>query len=267
MRRPSPVAASRGWFWVAIVLAFLLLKQIDSCGTAPGTQPKSAKLKNPIERILSTGGAEQREGTAAAILVDTSGSMEDPVADADGINKPKIEIARRAVVASIRRFADFAQQNPGKPVLVAVYEFSRRNRQPSCRRIIDLAAPDAALAAVAVNKMVPDGGTPIGDAMITAKRDLDASGMSHRHILVVSDGQNNVGYSPGDVALAIARQADKDRASIYFVAFDVEANTFNAVKEAGGLVLAASSETDLNQTLDFIVTGKILVEQPSSPAR
>jgi len=76
--------------------------------------------------------------------------------------------------------------------------------------------------------------------------------------------RNNKGYSPGAVADAIARQPQEDRASVYFVAFDVSAERFNSVKEAGGLVLEAADERELNQTMDFILTGRILVEQPTT---
>ena len=36
---------------------------------------------------------------------------------------------------------------------------------------------------------------------------------------------------------------------------------FNAVKDSGGLVLAASNETDPERDLDYLLTGKILAEQ------
>jgi len=98
--------------------------------------------------------------------------------------------------------------------------------------------------------------------MIEAKRELDATALSRRHVLVVSDGMNNRGYSPGAVALAMAEQPETSRTGVYFIAFDVDASVFNPVKDAGGLVLTASSETDLNQMIDFILTGKILAEQP-----
>jgi len=112
--------------------------------------------------------------------------------------------------------------------------------------------------------MRAEGDTPIGDAMIKVKRDVDATGLSKRHILVITDGENTKGYSPADVTRAILSQAEKDRASIYFVAFDVAASTFNSVRDSGGLVLAASNETDLKGTLDYLLTGKILAEQHES---
>ena len=52
--------------------------------------------------------------------------------------------------------------------------------------------------------------------------------------------------------------------SNYFVAFDVAAAKFNSVRDSGGLVLAASNESDLKSTLDYLLTGKILVEQPTA---
>jgi len=224
-----------------------------------GRNPLDDMLKRPDQVTL-------REGIAAAILVDTSGSMEDQVVGTDGSSERKIIIARRAVIDLIRQFEDFADKHPDRPVLVGIYEFSSRDRQPHCRNLLMLGPPDLRGADAAVEQMTPRGGTPIGDAMIRAKRDLNLTGMSRCHILVVTDGKNNKGYSPGAVAEAIARQPDEDRTSVYFVAFDVKADRFNTVRDAGGLVLEAANERELNQTMDFILTGRILVEQPATPA-
>ncbi len=223
--------------------------------------------RNPLDEMLKPAQPVSRqEGIAAAILVDTSGSMEDQVVGNDGVSIQKIAVARRAVVDLIRQFEQYAARNSDRPVRVGVYEFSSRDRQPHCRSVIPIGPPDLATAEAAVEQMIPRGGTPIGDAMIKAKHDLDLIGLSRRHILVVTDGKNNKGYSPGAVADAIAHQPQEDRASVYFVAFDVAAERFNAVREAGGLVLEASNERELNQTMDFILTGRILVEQPTTPA-
>jgi len=46
------------------------------------------------------------------------------------------------------------------------------------------------------------------------------------------------------------------------VAFDVAASTFNPVRDAGGVVMAAANESELTSTLDYVLKGKILVEQP-----
>jgi hypothetical protein len=80
------------------------------------------------------------------------------------------------------------------------------------------------------------------------------------HILVVTDGENNKGYAPSDVVAAIGRLPEASRASVYFVAFDVAADVFKPVRDAGGLVLPAANEAELQQTLDFVLSGRILVE-------
>ena len=244
----------------------LLLLLLAALAAACEIQPSATgpfQGRNPLEEQLRPpAGVERREGVAAAVLMDTSGSMEEGVAGADGNKVEKIVIARRAVTSLVRQFEEYAQKNPGRAVVVGVYEFSTRDSLPHCRVVIPIGPPDSQAASEAVERMVPAGGTPIGDAMILAKRDLDRWGMTRRHMLVITDGKNNKGYSPGAVADVLSRQDEADRAAVYFIAFDIEAERFSAVKEAGGLVMAAANERDLNQTIDFILTGKILAEQP-----
>jgi hypothetical protein len=83
---------------------------------------------------------------------------------------------------------------------------------------------------------------------------------------VITDGENTIGYLPGDVARVIAEEPEADRAGIDFVAFDVDAEAFDPVKEAGGLVLSAGSEKQLSDALDSIVTGRIFVPPPPEPS-
>lgn len=247
-------------------LVLLALACLEPACQLQGPESGSYRGRNPLdERLEFRQPAESQEGIAAAILVDTSGSMEDDVPGVDNAGTAKIVIARRAVTNLIRQFEEFAQKNPDKRIKVGVYEFSSRGDQPHCRQVVALGPPDSGKAADALERMIPEGGTPIGDAMIRAKLDLDRTGMSRRHMLVVTDGKNNKGYSPGDVASAIARQPEEGRVSLYFVAFDIGADRFSRVKDAGGLVLEAANERDLNQTMDFILTGKILAEQPMTP--
>ena len=59
----------------------------------------------------------------------------------------------------------------------------------------------------------------------------------------------------------IARRPEAERPSIYFVAFDIEASRFSAVRDAGGLVLAAANAKELNDTLDTLLRVKILIEK------
>jgi hypothetical protein len=200
-----------------------------------------------------------RDGVAAAILIDVSGSMKQSAGNTD--KTPKIEIARRAAIDLVDQFARYATDNPTEPVMLAIYEFSSRSGEPDTRAIIQMGAPDRSTAERAVAKMRADGGTPIGDAMIVGKKALDATGLSRRHLLVVTDGENTDGSKPADVAAAIAKRPDAERPSIYFVAFDIDASRFNGVRDAGGLVLGAGTGKALGETLDSLLRGKILIER------
>jgi hypothetical protein len=63
------------------------------------------------------------------------------------------------------------------------------------------------------------------------------------------------------VAVGIGKRPDAERPAIYFVAFDVDANRFSGVRDAGGVVLSAANAVELNNTLDSLLRGKILVEK------
>jgi hypothetical protein len=201
-----------------------------------------------------------KEGLAAAIVIDVSGSMRDRVRSADG-RQPKIEIARRAAMDLVDQFVRYAEEHKDEPVLLGVYEFSERHDEPDCRPVIPMSAPDRQRAVAAIARLRADGGTPIGNAMIAAKRELDATGLSRRHLLLVTDGENTDGYAPDRVAAAIGRRPEAERPSMYFVAFDIDARRFDDVKEAGALVLGAADARELNDTLDTLLRGRILIEK------
>lgn len=213
------------------------------------------------EELVPASAPAQREGLAAAIVIDVSGSMDDDVRDESGRRQPKIEIARRAARDVVNQFARYAEDHPDEPVLLGLYEFSERSGEPDCRPVIAMAPPDRARAENALRSMQARGGTPIGNAMIAAKRELDATGLSRRHLLVVTDGENTDGFEPEAVAAAINRRPEMERPSLYFVAFDIDARRFEQVREAGTLVLGAADAKDLNATLDSLLRGKILLEK------
>lgn len=224
---------------------------------------------NPLKIALEApADIERRPGVGVAVLVDVSGSMNQPVQGADGRMRLKIDVARRSVLGLLGQCATFAKANPERNVQVGVYEFSMRDRQAACRAVIPIGPLDLAAAQGAVGNMHPGGSTPIGNAIIQAKRDLDRTGLSRLHILTVTDGENNQGYDPADVVNAMMTLPEESRASVYFIAFDIGADRFKSISDAGGLVLAAANETELQQTLDYILTGKILAEQPQvTPAK
>jgi Mg-chelatase subunit ChlD len=186
--------------------------------------------------------------------------MRDRV-ESGGGREPKIEIARRAARDLVEQFARYAEEHRDEPVQLGVYEFSERPGEPDCRPVVPMGPPDRVRAGNAIGQLRADGGTPIGNAMIAAKRELDATGLARRHLLVVTDGENTDGHEPERVAAAIGRRPEAERPSIYFVAFDIDARRFDDVREAGGLVLGAANAKELNETLDMLLRGKILIEK------
>jgi len=236
---------------------------LGSRDRGPNNDEDPAADLSAIERDLTppAGGAAPREGIAAIVLMDVSGSMADSVKGANGPPRPKIDIAREAARALVGQFAAYAAVHPDEPVLVGLLEFS--DRPPSAtREVIPLSPADPARADEALARLRPDGGTPIGDAIVEGKRALDRSGLTRRHLLVVTDGENTDGREPEDVMRALSRRPEQERPSVYFVAFDIAASRFDAVREAGGLVLAAANAEELDKTLGALLSGKILVEGP-----
>lgn len=228
-------------------------------------QSAPAPALNPVLRVLQPPtGVARSEGVAIALLMDTSGSMNSRPRNG---GEAKIVTARASAVEVVRKAETFAKAHPDKKVLLGVYEFSVRNHEALCRNVMPLQAPDAAAASARVGAMKPLGGTPIGDAIIAAKRDLDATGLTRAHIIVVTDGENNHGYGPADVLNAISNLDEPWRAAVYFVAFDVDAGVFAPLRDAGGLVLPAANAQELQSALDYILSGKILVEQPAAPEK
>ncbi len=256
------VALAAAVIWVAFIAQF---GQSGPEREAADADAERARIERRIERIdedlapsgTAPGADDAKDGIAALVVMDVSGSMADPVQQG---GRPKIEIARRSALALIQQFADYATAHPGEPVLVGLYEFSGVSGEDT-REVIPLSPADPQRAQDALAGMRARGGTPIGDAMIEGKRVLDRSGLTRRHLLVVTDGENTDGREPEDVMAALSRRPPEERPSVYFVAFDIAANRFDSVRDAGGLVLAAGNERELNDTLSSLLTGKILVEE------
>jgi Mg-chelatase subunit ChlD len=245
---------------VAVIVGVAWLSRSRSTERAEAPAPDLERIER-LDRELGTLPGELAEGIGAVVLMDVSGSMADPVRDG-GVDRPKIDVARRAALAVIEQFARYAEAHPEEPVRVGLYEFSARRGEPAARPVIPLSSADPPAAKSALAGMRAAGGTPIGDALVAGKRALDASGLSRRHLLLVTDGENTDGRDPAEVMAALARRPERERPSVYFVAFDIKASRFDAVREAGGLVLGAADARELDATLGALLTGRILVEGP-----
>jgi Mg-chelatase subunit ChlD len=227
---------------------------------ASQAEREAAALAEKVEaRLAPPPGTTWKDGLAAVVLVDVSGSMHDRI---KGERRRKIEAAQAAANDLVGAFARYAAAHKDTPVVVGVYEFSARQGVPSAREVVPLGPPNPGAAREVIDGMKTGGGTPIGDAMIDARVALDRSGLARRHLLVVTDGENADGLDPAFVARILERQPDERRAALYFVAFDVDAAAFTGVKNAGGLLLSARSGPELAATFDELLSERILVEAP-----
>lgn len=226
---------------------------LPSSGPGAGSGSLAERLAPPAAAV--------EPGLALAVVLDTSGSMNSNPRSGGGA-RSKIEIARGAVRALVGRVHAFSRTNPDRAVLLGLFEFNA-GLKDHCREIVPFGPPDPAAAERAVAELKPDGGTPIGDAMVMAKRALDRTRRSDLHLLVVTDGDNTDGLDPREVVRAIAALPAERRPSVYLVAFDIDSAAFQGVREAGALVVSATNEPELQETLDVLLGEKILLEAPT----
>jgi Mg-chelatase subunit ChlD len=203
-----------------------------------------------------TANASRTDGTAVYILIDVSGSMDDSVPNAQGVQEPKLAIAKRAAINACADIAKYAADDPKRNIRLAVASFSDDFVVES-----QMNKPDAAAAAKAINKLKARGATAIGNAVVNAQKTLDQTGLKDQHILVITDGENTNGAKPDKVADAINALPEALRPSVYIVAFDVNAGVFSQVKNKGWQIFSAADGKQLKEQLDEVVGGKILIEK------
>jgi uncharacterized protein YegL len=214
--------------------------------------------------------ATHEEGVALAIVYDTSGSMRDSVPDRAGKHAPKYVVANRALQAIASQLQAFATNSGSGTaphrIQTALFVF----RGPQARAAIPLGPFDAgALQDWARRFSSPQGGTPLGNALRTAGQCVLNSPLSHKHVLVITDGLNTVGPPPEKVMPELRAQAARNQSSlgIHFVAFDVDATQFEPLKKLGATVVGAGDEKQLNSQLEFILQRKILLEEEEPPRK
>jgi von Willebrand factor type A domain len=212
--------------------------------------------------------AADEDGVAIAIVYDTSGSMKESVKDEAGNPSPKYLIANRALVAIANRIQTFATNSPGtSPRKINAGLFVFQNDAPHA------VLPFGPFDAAAITKWArgfskPGGGTPLGNTLSAASSAVLDSGLTRKHVLVITDGMNTVGPNPDAVLPKLKQEAEKKQTglSVHFVAFDVDAKVFAGVKRLGATVVGASNESQLNTQLEFILEKKILLEE-EEPAK
>ena len=211
--------------------------------------------------------AADEEGVAVAIIYDTSGSMNEPVKDQTGKPAPKYQIANRALTAIASRLQTFATNaTAGAPRNIQAGLFTFRNG--AAHVALPFGPFDAgALTNWARDFSSPEGNTPLGLTVRAAGKAVLNSGLTRKHVLVITDGVNTAGPDPATMLARLQQEAIQRQTavSVHFVAFDVDAKVFDGVKKLGATVVGAANESQLNQQLEFILEKKILLEDEETP--
>ena len=209
------------------------------------------------------------EGVAVAIVYDTSGSMKEPVKDEVGKFSPKYLIANRALVAIASRLQTFVTNRAGgspRKIYSGLFVFQKDGPYAA----IPFGPFNAtALTAWAQGFSAPNGGTPLGNTLNTAGQAVLNSSLTHKHVLVITDGMNTIGPDPAAALAKLQQEAAQKATSVavHFVAFDVDAKVFAGVKKLGATVVGAANESQLNTQLEFILEKKILLEAEEPPTK
>ena len=213
--------------------------------------------------------AAEVEGVAVAIVYDTSGSMRDPVRDGAGHQTPKYVIANRAlqnIASRIQTFATNASGGAPRNIQAGLFIFNGSG----VRQAVKFGPFQADSFKNWARKFsTPTGGTPLGKALEEAAKTVLHSGLTRKHVLIITDGINTLGPAPDVVMPRVRRLAEAQQTfvSTHFVAFDVDAGVFSGVKQLGATVVSAADETQLNQQLQFILEKKILLEDEEPPKK
>lgn len=210
--------------------------------------------------------ARAEESIGLAIVYDTSGSMGLNVPDSAGKGTPKYVIANRAFLAIVGRLEAFQKEHPAIVLRTSLTVFDKMD----ARTVVPFGdfQPDQ-LRTWIHGFSKPAGATPLGEALRTAGEPLLKSGLSRRHILVVTDGESNGKLSPPNAinGLRAALSPPDAKLGFHFIAFDVAATVFAPVKSLGATVLSASNEKQLGVQLAVILEKQILLEdeEPAKP--
>ncbi|HEX5271234.1 MAG TPA: vWA domain-containing protein [Gemmataceae bacterium] len=245
--------------WLALLAA--------GCGDAPqspsGPRPQSQPTKAPAPAYhIDLPKAEAKPGTAVVILVDTSGSMAQPVPDAKGKQRPKNEIARDALVGIVGYTADWKKGHANASLQLAIFNFSSR-----VNPVLPMGDFDADKARAALGKIpAPNGGTAIGLAVEEGYKALYRSGCSRKFIVCVTDGENTSGPGPDIVAPRLHEQT-QGAVQLNFVAFDTRASQFKFLAPINGHVVEAADGGKLQAELTTIYEKRILAEAPDDSGK
>lgn len=227
------------------------------CGQG-GCAPANPK---PPTDCFSLTTPPESTGIAVAILIDNSGSMNEPTPGEPDL--PKSTVAKTAVAAMLDETEQFVRTHPDLPVRIAILRFSGQDEVVT---VLPMAPFDPEAIRSALDRMPhPRDGTAIGAALQAGCTEVMHAGVFRKHLVVVTDGENTDGPPPEAVGPDIWRKSHGG-VHLHFVAFDTDSSRFGFLNDIHGSLLAAGDGATLRAALDQIYQQRILAESEGDVA-
>jgi len=198
-------------------------------------------------------------GIALAIVYDNSGSMDEDVLNEAGEKESKKDIARRAlvkVIESLKSYSDLGS----KKIQVGVVTFGFGS--PSIA--VDMQDFNYETLLEYADHTGGGQNTPLGVSIEAAAGLVLQSPMNEKHIIILSDGLNNMGPDPIDILSSpeYVKVTSEYPVGSYFVAFDISGDQFSNLEPLGVKIFEATDEKDLDLKFSEILVKEILFEDP-----
>jgi Mg-chelatase subunit ChlD len=186
----------------------------DNAIVLNGFEEKNVFFTPSIKELIEKGKAEEEQLNLELVL-DTSGSMNEKINE-----ERKIDSAKRAANNFVSSISN---------VKMALRVFGQGNNSDECipsELIYELGALDSIKATQKINKLTPQGKTPLAEALINAVNDLkEVNG--EKAIVLVSDGKETC---EGNIDEA-SEKAKNAGIKVYTVGFDIDETGKNELKE------------------------------------
>jgi uncharacterized protein YegL len=216
-----------------------------------GNAGRAGLIVGSLEAIKPKHKAAESRGVGVVILVDTSGSMDDPPKSG---GERKILGANRAAAAALTKLKAFQGSNPGVQLSVGVYRFSSSVSPVAKFQKMGPSFPT-------LPALTAEGGTAIGKALLQAKKAMNAAKIKHQHIILITDGENSAGIEPLHVIQAFNLLSREEFPILHFIAFDIQRARFAYIQRMFlKQIYEARDSRQLGQIMDSLLQGEVLAE-------
>lgn len=212
-------------------------------------------------------------GLSLVLVVDVSGSMDDPPQSGGAKKYHQATRALRQVMQTLRRFV--GRQGQDMVIKLGLIRFSSEVETVMDLQEVNRSNIDQITVFINNPKnWAPGGATAIGDALVEGSRMLARSGTIMRSLILITDGESNTGVQPEYVLNALYNNRNNLSTPDYTVytrnylirviGFDIDSELFQAYEPYGVRLASAADEKQLTEVLGGLIEADITqLEAPS----